>query len=78
MKNKFKILAISLTLGLFIGISGISLGQPGPPPPSEHGQGGNQAPGGAAPIGSGLVMLLGMGAAYGFKKIYNARKRLEE
>jgi hypothetical protein len=34
--------------------------------------------GGPAPVGSGLVMLISMGAAYGAKKVYNARKRLEE
>jgi hypothetical protein len=80
MKNKFRILAISLTFGLIIGISAISLAQPGPPPPPEgHGSDGNQAPsGGTAPIGSGLLMLLGMGAAYGAKKVYNSRKKLEE
>jgi hypothetical protein len=76
MKNKFRILAISLTLGLFIGLNTISIAQP--PPPLNHGSEGNQGAGGAAPIGSGLVVLLGMGAAYGFKKVYNARKRLEE
>jgi hypothetical protein len=73
MKNKCRILAISLTLGLVIGISAISLAQP-PNPPGAHGVGG----GGPAPIGSGLVVLLGMGAAYGAKKLFNARKRLEE
>jgi len=80
MKNKYKILAISLTFGLLVGISAISFAQPGPPPPpDEHGSGGNQSPGGGtAPIGSGLIMLLGMGAAYGAKKVFDARKRLEE
>jgi len=78
MKNKFRILAISLTLGLIIGISAISLAQP-PNPPGNHGSTGNQAPGGGmAPIGSGLVILLSMGAAYGARKVFNARKRIEE
>jgi hypothetical protein len=78
MKNKFRILAISLTLGLFIGMSAISFAQP-PNPPGSHGSGGDQAPaGGMAPIGSGIVMLLSMGAAYGAGKVFNARKRLEE
>lgn len=78
MKNEFRILAISLTLGLFIGMSAISLAQP-PNPPGDHGSTGNQAPGGGmAPIGSGLIVLLGMGVAYGAKKVFNARKKLEE
>jgi len=50
-----------------------------PPPPPPGGPGGGDTPiGGAAPIGSGLVMLISMGAAYGAKKVYDARKRLEE
>jgi len=78
MKNRFKILAISLTFGLLIGLSAISIAQP-PDPPGGHGSGGNQSPGGGlAPIGSGLIVLLGMGAAYGAKKIFDARKKLEE
>ena len=51
---------------------------PLPPPPPGGGGNPNPIGGGAAPIGSGLVMLISMGAAYGAKKVYNARKRLEE
>lgn len=76
MKNRFKILALGLTLGFIIGFSTLGITQP--PPPPGHGSGGNQSPGGMAPIGSGLILLLGMGAAYGAKKVFDARKRLEE
>ena len=43
-----------------------------PPPPSGagHGASGNQT-GGNAPIGGGLFILLGLGAAYGGKKLYS-------
>jgi hypothetical protein len=51
---------------------------PPPPPPGGPGGGDNPIGGGAAPIGSGIVMLISMGAAYGAKKVYDARKRLEE
>ena len=44
-----------------------------PDPPSSHGATGNQ-PGGGAPIGGGLFILLGLGAAYGGKKWYDHRK----
>jgi|AntRauTorcE11898_2_1112593.scaffolds.fasta_scaffold01732_3 hypothetical protein len=57
----------------------ISLGQGSvPPPPSDHGQSDNQSPndGGTAPIGGGVAMLLTMGAAYGGKKYYDYRKKL--
>jgi hypothetical protein len=49
-----------------------------PPPPPAPGGGDTPIGGGPAPIGTGLVMLLSMGAAYGAKKVYNARKKLEE
>jgi hypothetical protein len=45
-----------------------------PPPPSEHGATGNQTTGGA-PIGSGIFILLGLGAVYGGKKIYDMKKK---
>jgi hypothetical protein len=51
---------------------------PPPPPPPPGPGGGDQPIGGTAPIGSGLIMLISMGAAYGAKKVYNARKRIEE
>ena len=43
-------------------------------PPEDPGAGGYKAvgQGGGAPIGSGIVLLLAMGAAYGGKKVYKA------
>jgi hypothetical protein len=42
----------------------------GQPEPPDHGQGTNQPPpGGGAPIGEGIVMLLAMGAVYGYRKV---------
>lgn len=39
----------------------------------------NNAPvGGYAPVGSGLVILLALGAGYGTKKVYDARKKILE
>ncbi len=75
MKNRFKILALGLTLGFIIGLSNISI--PQPPPPPDHGDPGD-VPGGTAPVGSGLVLLIGMGAAYGSRKLYRAWKNIEE
>lgn len=46
---------------------------PPPPPPGSHGQTNNQPGGGAAPIGSGIAILLALGAGYGVKKVYDAR-----
>ncbi len=56
------------------------IGQNGnpPPPPSTHGENTNQPPGGGVPVGTGLVILLSLGAAYGGKKVFDARRRLAE
>jgi hypothetical protein len=77
MKNRFNILAVILTIGLVCGVCSISFPQP-PPPPPEHGSGTNQAPGGPAPIGSGILLLVGFGAAYGSRKVYNASRKIKE
>jgi len=47
-----------------------------PPPPGEHGQNGNQVPGGGAPIGDGLLLLVAMGTVYSLRKRM-ARKKSE-
>ena len=43
-----------------------------PPPPGNPGTGGGPV---GAPIDGGLGILLAMGAAYGGKKLYQARKK---
>ncbi len=48
-----------------------------PPPPPGHGSTGNQT-GGNAPIGGGLFILMGLGAMYSGKKLYNMRKKNQE
>ncbi|MBU2557018.1 MAG: hypothetical protein KJ578_04470 [Bacteroidetes bacterium] len=52
----------------------------GAPPPTPDGHGGdtNQPAGNGAPIGSGMGILLALGAAYGAKKVWDFRKKLEE
>ncbi len=64
----------------------ISLSAQSPPPPNNGGGSSSSAPsgsgntvGGNAPIASGLFILLGLGAAYGGRKLYDLRKeKLEE
>jgi hypothetical protein len=48
-------------------VSPVVAQNPPPPPPPPHGQSGN-VPGGGAPIGEGLIMLVALGAAYGWRK----------
>ena len=72
-----KIIApILFTFLVFFSFNGFSEDPPSPPP--AHGENSNQ-PGGNAPIGGGLFILIGLGAAYGGKKIYDMNKeKLEE
>lgn len=45
-----------------------------PPPPANHSETNNQVPGGGAPIGNGTLLLLGMAALYGGRKINMIQK----
>lgn len=78
MKNYFKIFKTLLALTLFFSIQSVSFSQP--PPPSQagesHGLAGDQPPGGGAPIGEGMYILIGLAGLYGGKKVYDLRKPL--
>jgi len=67
------VFSIVLMWGLFT-VSGV-LAQEGdpPPPPGGHGSACNQPPGGGAPVGSGVIVLVALGAAYGGKKCMNVK-----
>jgi hypothetical protein len=76
MKKINKILLIVLITLTFTSVDIFAQG-PGPPPPPGHDATGNQE-GGRAPIGGGLFILLGLGAAYsGYKgyKFYQLKKK---
>ncbi|MCF8337749.1 MAG: hypothetical protein K9I74_07160 [Bacteroidales bacterium] len=51
------------------------------PPPPPGGSSGSQNTennsNGSAPIGSGIIILLSLGAAYGGKKVYDYRRKLK-
>jgi len=77
MKKVFRILVVSAFLlagPIFLSAQ---------PQPSDSGVGGGTGgsgpiggpAGGGAPIGSGLVIMLTLGAAYGARKIYNIKKK---
>ena len=59
-------ISLFLLLMLLTFVTPVSAQDP-PPPPPAHGTGGN-VEGGGAPIGEGLIILLALGAAYGYKK----------
>jgi hypothetical protein len=73
---KTNIIKSLIFCGLFI-LSAGAFAQAPPPPPGEHGSGTNES-GGGAPIGSGIAILLSLGAAYGGKKMYNVWNNKEE
>ena len=73
MKRQLKITFSLLILLLMLNFATPLVAQEPPPPPPEHGQGGN-VPGGGAPVGEGLILLVAMGAAYGYKKWNDTRE----
>lgn len=66
--------AIYLAIFFFLATSLPAQNPPPPPPGGGHGLQGNQPPGGGAPIGSGIFLLLGLGLAYGTKKAYQSNQ----
>ena len=72
MKKQIITFAFTIIFTLFA-YNGFSQGPPAPPTGAGHGQSGNQN-GGNAPISGGLFILLGLGAAYGGKKLFNAQQ----
>ncbi len=75
---KKQITTILFTIALTLSVSNGFTQPPPPPTGAGHGASGNQT-GGNAPLGSGLFILLGLGAAYGGKKLYKWQaKEIEE
>ena len=71
---KLIVIITSLTFVPFVGFT-----QTGPPDPPGHGISLDQVAGGSAPVSGGLFILLGLGALYSGKKLYNNHKEsLEE
>ena len=69
---------LTLFLGLTLSFNAFAQVPPPPPPPPDHGETGNQN-GGNAPIGGGLLLLLGLAGVYGVVKLKNFKKEeLEE
>lgn len=74
-KNIVKLMVI----GALVSAPALIFAQPSPGQNSGGGNvGGDPIGGGAAPVGSGIAVLLALGAGYGAKRIYDARKKLAE
>lgn len=70
-KRRFKMKKSILKITMIAAFSMISLGLFADPPgmPGAHGESGDQPPGGGAPIGAGIGILIAMGSAYGAFKM---------
>jgi len=74
MKNTMKTLIASLVLAMALFISIPAQADP-PGMPGNHGSNGDQAPpGGGAPIGSGIVIMIAIASAYGGKRVYDLKE----
>jgi drug/metabolite transporter (DMT)-like permease len=69
------IAALILMLGIILVSPAYGQNGDPPPPPGGHGSTQNEPPGGGAPVGSGLAILLALGAAYGGKKMYEIGRK---
>lgn len=75
IQKYIKVLLV-ITMLAFAGFSAQAQNGDPPPPPDEHGENGNQVPGGGAPVGEGVLMLCLLSGAYGGFKLHRRRKLL--
>lgn len=57
-------------------MSNVLADAPNPPDPGGGPGGGDKPVGGGSPIGGGLIVMAALGAAYGSRKIFDARRKL--
>ncbi len=72
----FRIFLLAMMFSIFTTTTALADGPP-PPPPPNHGQGGNVS-GGGAPVGSGLLVLSVLAAAYGGTRWLISRNKEKE
>lgn len=73
MKKNIRSLITVVVILAGVAFTQVSFSQPPSPPPTGSNGGSNTPMGGAAPIGSGLIILIAAGMGYGAKKLYKAR-----
>lgn len=77
MKRIYNIIGIFLVVTLLC-IATVSIAQTHTPPPPRHGMTDPVVPGGSAPVGEGIALLVALGAAYGIRKVYHLRRKLAD
>ncbi len=76
MKRRTKLAVISFILAL-TGLMPLGVNADPPGMPGSHGENGDAPPGGSSPIGGGLILFIGLSAAYGSKKFFQLKETEE-
>ena len=78
--NKMPRFVLTIVFVLFFALGSLNAPEASAQPPlPDHGEPGDFKPQDEnGPIGSGIAILLSLGAAYGAKRVYDARKKLRE
>jgi len=74
MKKILNLLLVAAFVTLSMGV----IAQPPPPGNPSSGGGGNTPVGTPSPVGSGMLLLIGMAGLYGGKKVYTLWNNKEE
>ncbi len=75
-KNIIRTTALLIVMTGFVCVApAFAQGGDPPPPPDTHGSQQNEVPGGGVPVGSGMMLLISLGTAYGLKKARDIRKK---
>ena len=77
MKKYISLITILFVILLFLSANHL-MAQGGPPPPPPEDDTGQIPIGGSAPISGGTLILIGLAAAYGGKKVYRIFKEEEK
>lgn len=78
MRRKFSCFKLLALIVLFISVNASIIAQPPPPPPPPsggHGIAGNQHTG-KAPVGEGVIFLIGFASLYAARKVYVHKKEV--
>lgn len=74
MKKILSLILVAAFVTLSLGV----IAQPPPPPDPSGGANPNTPVGATAPVGSGMLLLIGMAGLYGGKKVYTLWQNKEE
>ena len=76
--KKIKSIIALIVISLFISVPGLMSQATAPSDPPGGPVGGDEPIGGGAPVSGGTIILIGLAAAYGGKKVFNISQQPEE